>query len=154
MDQDICGQHNSVVPYHLGINDWLFIVLRPAQEYFTHMETSPLPVKGCKIYAYARRSGPLSREGSLSCHTCCDTGPRFFQSHPKDRPIQSPLTTRMGMRRTYSNPDPHGDTNVMTVTAVTVILRWRSMNQVKIIFINFSIIKNCFSLIFIFSDTP
>ena len=23
-------------------------VLRPAQEYFTYMETSPLPVKGCK----------------------------------------------------------------------------------------------------------
>jgi hypothetical protein len=29
--------------------DWLFSVLRPAQEYFTYMETSPLPVKGCKI---------------------------------------------------------------------------------------------------------
>jgi hypothetical protein len=28
--------------------DWLF-VLRPNQEYFTDMETSPLPVKGCKI---------------------------------------------------------------------------------------------------------
>jgi hypothetical protein len=37
--------------------------------------------------ACARRSGPLSREGSLSCHTCCDTGPRFLRSHPKDRPI-------------------------------------------------------------------
>jgi hypothetical protein len=49
------------------------------------------------------------RAGSLSCHTCCDTGPWFFWSHPKDRPIQSPLTTRMGMRRTYSNPDPHGE---------------------------------------------
>jgi hypothetical protein len=22
----------------------------------------------------------------LSCHTCCDTGPRFFRSHPKHRP--------------------------------------------------------------------
>jgi hypothetical protein len=29
--------------------DWLFTVLRPAQEYFTYMETSPLPVKGYKI---------------------------------------------------------------------------------------------------------
>jgi hypothetical protein len=57
--------------------DWIFTVLRPAQEFFTYMETSPLPVKGCKILAYARRSGPLSREGSLSCHTCCDTGPRI-----------------------------------------------------------------------------
>jgi hypothetical protein len=35
----------------------------------------------------ARCSGPLSREGSLSCHTCCGTGPRFFLSYPKDRPI-------------------------------------------------------------------
>jgi hypothetical protein len=29
--------------------DWLFTVLRPAQEFFTCMETSPLSVKGCKI---------------------------------------------------------------------------------------------------------
>jgi hypothetical protein len=74
---------------------------------FTNM-TSPLRVKGCKIKAYARRSGPLSREGSLLCHICCDTGPRFFWSHPKDRPIQSPLTTHEGMWRIYSNLDPHG----------------------------------------------
>ena len=26
----------------------------------------------------------MSREGSLSCNSCCDTGPRFLQSHPKD----------------------------------------------------------------------
>jgi hypothetical protein len=31
--------------------------------------------------------------------------------------------------------------NVMPVTAVTVIFIWRSVNQVKIIFIDFSIIK-------------
>ena len=63
------------IPLYVGwLIDWLFRVLRPAQEYFTYMETSPLPVKGYKIEAYARRSGPLSREGSLSCHTCCDTG--------------------------------------------------------------------------------
>jgi hypothetical protein len=27
----------------------LFTVLRPAQEFFTYMETSSLPVKGCKM---------------------------------------------------------------------------------------------------------
>jgi hypothetical protein len=48
-------------------------------------------VKGCKIKASARRSRPLSREGSLSCHTCCDMGPRFFRSHPKDVPFSRPL---------------------------------------------------------------
>jgi hypothetical protein len=31
------------------IIDWLFMVLRPAQEFFTYMETSPFPVKGYKI---------------------------------------------------------------------------------------------------------
>jgi hypothetical protein len=29
--------------------DWLFTVLNPTQEFFTYMETSPLPMKGCKI---------------------------------------------------------------------------------------------------------
>jgi hypothetical protein len=61
----------------------------------------------CKILAYDRRSGLLSREASLSCHTCCDTKPRFFRLHPKGRLIQSPLTTRKGVWRIYSNPEPH-----------------------------------------------
>jgi hypothetical protein len=104
----ILSVHYTWYITYIRLIDWLFTVLHPAQEYFTYMETSPLPVKGCKISAYARHSGPLSREGSLSCHTYCDMGLRFFRSHPKDRPIQSPLTTRMGMRRTYSNSDPHG----------------------------------------------
>jgi hypothetical protein len=84
----------------------LFPVLRPAQESFTYMETSPKKIKGCKISVYDRRSGPLSREGSLSCHTCCNMEPRFLRSHPKDRPIKSPLTTYKGMGRTYSIPHP------------------------------------------------
>jgi hypothetical protein len=29
----------------------------------------------------------LSREGSLSCHTCCDTGLQFSLPHLKDRPF-------------------------------------------------------------------
>jgi hypothetical protein len=48
-----------------------------------------------------------SREGSLSCHTCCDTGPQFFWSQPKDRSNLSPLTTHEGVWRNYSNLDPH-----------------------------------------------
>jgi hypothetical protein len=54
-------------------------------------------VKGCKILAYARHSRRLSREGSLSCHTWCDTVPRFFRSHPNDQRILSPLTTLEGV---------------------------------------------------------
>jgi hypothetical protein len=60
-------------------------------------------VKGYQIKSFARRSGPLSRENLY-----CVTGPQYFPSHPKDRPIQSPLTTHTGMWRTHSNLDPHG----------------------------------------------
>jgi hypothetical protein len=49
----------------------------------------------------------LSREGSCSYHTCCDTRPQFFRSHSTDRPIQSLFTTHKAMWRIYSNPDPH-----------------------------------------------
>jgi hypothetical protein len=49
-----------------------------------------------EVEAHARRSGPLSREGFLSCHTGCDTGPRFFRSHPKDRPFSSLAEFRGG----------------------------------------------------------
>ena len=42
---------------------------RPGQKFFIlYMEMSPLPVKGCKIWVYARHSGPLSRQRSLLCH--------------------------------------------------------------------------------------
>jgi hypothetical protein len=53
-------------------------------------------------------SAPLSREGALSCHTCCDTGLSFFRCHSNDRPIPSPFMTHKGMWRTYSNLDLQG----------------------------------------------
>ena len=30
----------------------------------------------------------LGAQGLLSCHTYCDTGPRFIRSHPKDRHLR------------------------------------------------------------------
>ena len=36
---------------------------------------------------------PLSREGSLLCHGCYDTGPQSTWSHPDDRYVQMPPTT-------------------------------------------------------------
>jgi hypothetical protein len=50
----------------------------------------------------------LSRERSLSCHSCCDTGSRFLRYHPKKRPIQSPHTILKRAWRSYFNLDPHG----------------------------------------------
>jgi hypothetical protein len=44
--------------------DWLFTVLCPAQRIFHVLWRRRFyrPVKGCKIWAYALRSGPLSRD--------------------------------------------------------------------------------------------
>jgi hypothetical protein len=64
----------------------------------TYMERSTLPVKGWNLRYMLGTPGFFSREGSLSCHTCCDMGPRFFSSHPKDawgcrEPILTPSLT-------------------------------------------------------------
>ena len=51
-----------------------------------HMETSPLPVKGCTFWPknYARHSWPLSCEGSLACQTHWDTGHPFVMVISED----------------------------------------------------------------------
>ena len=46
--------------------------------------------------------------GSLSCHTCWDTGPRFLRCRPSDLPNSVAFYNKDGIPRTYSNPDPHG----------------------------------------------
>ena len=38
-----------------------------------------------QILTYARHSRPLSSEGSLACHTYCDTGHPFIWSSPRPR---------------------------------------------------------------------
>ena len=57
--------------YRLLMFVCLFMVYRPTRESFTHFKTSLVPVKGCKFW-------PLSSEGSLACHTYCDTGHPFI----------------------------------------------------------------------------
>ena len=70
-----------------------------------HVKSSSIPVKGCKIEVLVGADGlSLSRKGSLSCHTCCDRGPRLFRSHLKtrrlkDRPIHLPCPTSKGCWR-------------------------------------------------------
>ena len=41
--------------------------------------------KGLQILTYARHSWPLSSEGSLRCHTYCDTGTPLQWSSPRTR---------------------------------------------------------------------
>ena len=57
----------------------MFGDFRPTREFFTHMETLQLPVKGYKFHPYSAFNGYcMSSEGSLACHTCCDTGHPFI----------------------------------------------------------------------------
>ena len=62
---------------------FLFEVYRPTREFFTHMETSTLPVKGCKFRPVLGTYGHCSK-GSLTCHTYCDTGLPFIMFISED----------------------------------------------------------------------
>ena len=64
--------------------------------FYVQPNCGDVTITGERLVNFALSSGPLSMAGSLSCHTRCDTGPRFFWSHPNDRPNQTPLTTRKG----------------------------------------------------------
>jgi hypothetical protein len=122
----------SSLTFHLKINsghvlfmlyrctkfDWLIIYCFTSRWRISHLYGDvTITVEGLQNLGLcsALRAFFEQGEGSLSCHTCCDTGLRFFRSHPKDRPIQSPLTTRMGMRRIDSNPDPLGEQSLKFV---------------------------------------
>ena len=72
------------------IIEWLYIVYCPVQEIFY---ANRYVTNGLQNY---RRLWPLSMCKIFSRHTCCDTGPRFIRSHPKDCLIISPLRQDMG----------------------------------------------------------
>ena len=57
----------------------VYVLLRIFRSHWQKRTASSRPMLGTYVH-------PLSSEGSLSCHACCDTGPRFSRSHSKDRP--------------------------------------------------------------------
>ena len=61
----------------------LFVVF-VTLENFSLMGTSPLLVKDCKFFTYARHSGPLTSEDSLACNTYFDTGHPFMMVSSED----------------------------------------------------------------------
>ena len=71
----------SLVDVHAWVG-WLCGVYRPTREFFTHMDT--IAGKGLHFFTYARHSWPLSSEGSLTCHTYCDTGLPFIMVISED----------------------------------------------------------------------
>ena len=57
----------------------MFVVLRPTGKIFTHAYGDVTFIgEGLQNLSYARHSWPMSNEGSLTCHTYCDTGQPFI----------------------------------------------------------------------------
>ena len=64
-------------------------------------------------------------DGSLSCHTCCDTGPRFKRSHPKnqitlitfyDKPVELWAYSNLYMCKSNVQNDRVSKSRLSTVT--------------------------------------
>jgi hypothetical protein len=101
--------------------DWLIVYYLTSCSRFFFYSYGDVTIAGEGLQNLGICSGPLSMEGSLSYPTYCDTGPPIYPSDLKDYPIQSPRTTRLGMRRIYSKPHPHGRA---TIYKDVTILLW------------------------------
>ena len=74
----------SVVLFEGKLHEIAFVSLGffvPLWEIFTHTETSPLPVGAAN---FDLCSALRVSEGSLACHTNCDTGHRFIMVISED----------------------------------------------------------------------
>ena len=80
--------------FYLNLYICLFGVFLLSREFFTNIETSPLLVKGCNFW----HSWPLSSEGSLACHTYCDTGHPFILVISEDPVTLAPIVERLAVK--------------------------------------------------------
>ena len=80
--------------FYLNLYICLFGVFLLSREFFTNIETSPLLVKGCKF----GHSWPLSSEGSLACHTYCDTGHPCILVISEDPVTLAPIVERLAVK--------------------------------------------------------
>ena len=108
----------DIKPKYVCLFAWGF---SPTREFFTHLETLPLPAKGCKFLTYHRHSWPLISEGSLTCHTYCNLhGPSLYNGHLQRPVALTPVAERLAVELSLpafitqvcpdrgSNPDlPH-----------------------------------------------
>jgi hypothetical protein len=97
-----------VVFLHIYI-DWLF-VLRPAQEYFTYMETSLLLMKGWKFRPMLGAQGLWAGRDRYHATPAVTLGLGFFGLIRRTAPFNRLLrhTKWCGESILSSNPNPHG----------------------------------------------
>ena len=98
------------------------IVLRPTQEYFTHMEASPYAGEGLQILAYTRHLWPLSSEGSLTCQHLLRHGTSSFTVSSEGQE-----TDQCSQRDSNSRPhDPKSNrtftSDILKCTLVKIII--------------------------------
>ena len=67
---------------------------RPTREFFTHMETSLLPAKGC-FWPTRMHTWPLSSDDSLACNTYCVTGHPFIMV--RLTPVVEPIAVELSL---------------------------------------------------------
>ena len=63
--------------------DWLFVVFRPVENISLILRRHHCRWRAANLDLCLALMA-FSSEGSLACHTCCDTGPPFLRSYPKD----------------------------------------------------------------------
>ena len=67
-------------------------------DFFTRMETSPVQVKSCKFFTYARHSWSLSSKSYFACHTYCGTGHPFIKVIFEDSSLLHCWNCRNGVK--------------------------------------------------------
>ena len=105
----------------------LFVVFRPTQIFFTHMNTSPVR-EGLQIFIYALHSWPSSIKGSLVCHTFRGTGLPFIMVISMDQwhsHLCSSVFTIFLMNRSWDSKTQHsaGAHTIATVISQKLIER-------------------------------
>jgi hypothetical protein len=88
--------------------DWLFTVLVPLNNFSLIWRRHHCRWRAAKFGPMFGAQGLWAGRDLSRATPAVTRGLGFFRSHPKDHPIQSPLTTHEGMWRIYSNPNPHG----------------------------------------------
>jgi hypothetical protein len=87
---------NYAIAIHLKHTQWaevhllefvcLFDYLQPPEQFFSYPAAVTITGDGAANLDLCLALMGFSSEGSFSCHTYCDTLPRFIRSHPKDHP--------------------------------------------------------------------
>jgi hypothetical protein len=92
------------VPLHICQIDWLIIYCFTFRSIFFHLHGDvTIDGEGLQNLGLCSALRAFEQGGIFVVPHLLWYGTSVFRSHPRDRPIQLPLTTRMGMRRICSN---------------------------------------------------